>query len=123
MKTSQNIAISTFVLISLFLCTPVKSAQILQNDPFKQPALVQNLESNKNQEKQRTRETWLPELRATMRAGVRSMANINGHIVIVGELIDGFKLVEVTERDAFFIKDGFKYHVSMDQESNQTMEQ
>ena len=46
------------------------------------------------------------------------MANINGEIIKIGEKIDGFKLVKVHERDAFFIKNGLKYHVSMDQEAD-----
>ena len=91
------------------------TAQLLQN-PFKPPQLLQQSDTAKPNKNKPIRENWYPQLRATMRAGENSMANINGQILSIGEKIDGFELVEVYERDVFFIKQGLKYHVSMDQE-------
>ena len=102
---------------------PVESAQLLQNDPFKQPELTPLSKKVLANDTRAVREVWLPQLRATMRAGQRSMANIDGEIIKIGEKISGFKLVEVHERDALFIKNGVKYHVSMDQAPENIMEE
>ena len=101
----------------------VGSAQLLRIDPFKQPEYSPVPKKGITSDTRSEREVWFPQLRATMRAGHRSMANINGEILKIGDKIDGFELVEVHERDAYFIKEGMKYHVSMDQEPDNIMEE
>ena len=105
------------LMITLFTQT-VSSAQLLHHDPFKKPELEYVSEvPNETVKalKQSVREAWYPQLRATMRAGRQSMANVNGDIIKVGEKIDGFELVKVLEREALFIKNGVEYPISMDQ--------
>ncbi len=98
------------------------AAQLL-HDPFAPPDFEPQQEDVKNNAEQAVkREDWRPELRATMRAGRQSMANIDGRIVRIGEEIDGFRLVKVHERDAFFVKRGLKYHVSMDLDEDDIVE-
>ncbi len=107
-------------------CTMVEtvgSAQLLRNDPFKQPEHIPEPKKVAVNDTKSDREVWFPQLRATMRAGQRSMANIDGEIIKIGEKINGFELVEVHERDAFFVKNGVKYHVSMDQGPDSIMEE
>ncbi len=111
------------LLVCSTMIIPVESAQLLQNDPFKQPELTPLSKKVFASDTRAVREVWLPQLRATMRAGQRSMANIDGEIIKIGEKINGFELVEVHERDAFFVKNGVKYHVSMDQEPDNIMEE
>ncbi len=111
------------LLVCSTMLKPVESAQILQNDPFKQPELTPLSKKVIASDSGSVREVWLPQLRATMRAGRRSMANIDGEIIKIGEKTNGFELLEVHERDAFFIKNGVKYHVSMDQEPGNIMQE
>ena len=49
---------------------------------------------------------WAPVLRAVMVAGAASMANVDGHLLRMGEEVDGYRLVEVTDRRAVFERDG-----------------
>jgi len=117
----KRIKFCIYLVIAYGMALTANAAQILQNDPFRQPefaVMPQKVVANASKS---VKEVWLPQLRATIRAGNGSMANINGEIIKIGEKIDGFKLVEVHERDAFFIKDGTKYHVSMDQEIDNSL--
>ena len=59
-------------------------------------------------------EPWERELRATSVSAVRSMINVDGVILLLGEELDGFRLVEVRERAAVFEKDGTRRTLSMD---------
>lgn len=49
---------------------------------------------------------WTPWLRATLVAGERSMANLGGVLLGLGEETHGYRLVEVNEWRAVFLKDG-----------------
>jgi hypothetical protein len=57
---------------------------------------------------------WQPELRAVMQAENRSMVNVSGFIVLVGQELEGYRLVEVQERSAVFLKNGAKMVLSLD---------
>ncbi len=52
---------------------------------------------------------WNPELRAVIVAGRNSLANVDGALVRIGGEIDGYRLTEVREREAVFVK-GKKRH-------------
>lgn len=47
---------------------------------------------------------WQPELRAILAAGARSMVNVDGTVIPVGEHFEGYRLVEVHESSAVFVK-------------------
>ncbi len=49
---------------------------------------------------------WSPWLKATLVAGERSMANLGGVLLELGEETHGFRLVEVRRWEAVFSKDG-----------------
>jgi hypothetical protein len=46
------------------------------------------------------------ELRAVMLGGARPLVNLGGTILGIGDSDDGFRLVEVRERSAVFVRDG-----------------
>ena len=50
--------------------------------------------------------SWSAELRATLVAGERSMANLGGTLLGIGEEAHGYRLLEVRDWDALFMKDG-----------------
>ena len=52
------------------------------------------------------RVVWTPWLKATLVAGERSMANLGGVLLRVGQETHGYRLVEVREWEAVFAKDG-----------------
>lgn len=49
---------------------------------------------------------WRPQLRGVLLAGPRSLANVAGAIVRIGEEIEGYRLVRVDEGRAWFSKGG-----------------
>lgn len=49
---------------------------------------------------------WSPELTMTLRAGKKSMVNVGGQIIRLGEKVDGYRLIQVHERSAVFIHQG-----------------
>jgi hypothetical protein len=53
-------------------------------------------------------------LRATMIARGWSMADVNGTMLTPGETIDGYRLLQVRENEAVFMKDGSRVVVSID---------
>lgn len=89
---------------------------ILRHDPFETPAVLDQpaVQAPPVQTAQKTPEPWERELRATSVSAVRSMINVDGVILLLGEELDGFRLVEVHERAAIFEKDGTRRTLSMD---------
>ena len=55
---------------------------------------------------------WKPELRAIMMAGPKSIVNVEGTLVRIGEEIDGYRLVEVHEETAVFVNNGKRVTLS-----------
>lgn len=56
---------------------------------------------------------WNPALKAVAVAGRDSLVNVDGAIVRIGGEIDGFRLVEVREREAVFVKDKKRYTLTL----------
>ncbi|HVL56635.1 MAG TPA: hypothetical protein VM491_09020 [Burkholderiaceae bacterium] len=55
-----------------------------------------------------------PKLRAVVLAGPRSLANLDGTVAEIGATVDGWRLVEVREREAVLVRDGRTHVVSID---------
>jgi hypothetical protein len=55
-------------------------------------------------------------LRATMIAKDWSMANVNGTMLMPGETINGYRLLQVLENEAIFVKDDGRVVVTIDDE-------
>jgi hypothetical protein len=56
---------------------------------------------------------WKPELRAIIRGGDTAWVNVEGRIVQVGQDMDGFRLINVEERRAVFVKDELRYTLDL----------
>jgi hypothetical protein len=52
---------------------------------------------------------WKPELKAVITGGGTAMVNVEGRIVQMGQEMDGYRLVEIQERRATFVKDKVRY--------------
>lgn len=79
-------------------------AEGLKHDPFARPALTGTAAplsaSNANAAAE---PVWKPELRAIMLAGPKSIVNIGGMLVGIGEQTNGYRLVEVHQETAVFV--------------------
>lgn len=103
------------------LCLPgLAAAQAagLKHDPFARPVLVPRPASAEsvpgNSVKAPVPDSiWKPELRAIMVAGPKSIVNVAGALVRIGEQIDGYRLVEVHEETAVFVKNTKRVTLSL----------
>ena len=89
----------------------------LQHDPFARPALT-GLQHASRPGPARNGEptaaaTRRLKLQAVMVAGPKSIANVNGTMVRIGDQIYGYRLVEVHERGAVFEKNKARFVVSI----------
>ena len=85
----------------------------LQHDLFARPAL-QALKPEQPQSVKTVAPAppppeWKPELKAIITGGGTAMVNVEGRIVQMGQEIDGYRLVEVEERRATFVRDKVRY--------------
>jgi hypothetical protein len=86
------------------------------NDPFQKPNIPQKIIAGPEAEKAPSQQTWAPQLKATLRAGRNSMANVNGKIIKLGETINGYKLIGVGERSAILVKNKHRLQLTIDYE-------
>ena len=91
-------------------------AMRVQHDPFQRPVIPQ---PEPEVSKPSAQQAWAPKLTATLRAGRNSMANVNGNIIKLGETIDGYRLIEVDERSAVFVKNKQRTHLTIDDKTNE----
>lgn len=96
-------------------CTPGfgwAQADALKHDPFARPAFLKAMPPPAAQSRDNAgvgkgalpEPVWKPELAAVVVAGPKSMVSIDGTIVRIGEEINGYRLVEVHEQTAVFVK-------------------
>lgn len=87
-----------------------------QHDVFERPKprvlKQQEAESVKTQKPLAPVE-WKPELKAIIQGGGNAWVNVEGRILQVGQDMDGFRLVAVEERRAFFLKDEVRYTLDL----------
>ncbi len=111
----------TLLRAALLACAPgLAHAQAdtpLKHDPFARPtqaALQQLKPQPQNAGAISAQESaWNPELKAVMLAGAKSMVNVDGQMVGIGEEIHGHKLLEVRDGEAVFITGGKRRTVAM----------
>lgn len=95
-------------------------ANRVQHDPFQRLAIPQASVAEPEVSKSSAQQqAWAPKLTATLRAGRNSMANVNGKIIKLGETINGYRLIEVTERSAVFVKNKQRTHLTIDDATKQ----
>jgi len=100
-----------YLLVAAAACTSqALAADVppLANDPFLRPQLIEPPEPA-------PAEAASPplELRAILSAGDASRVDIGGRIVRVGEEIDGFTLISVSEDDALFERGGRSIRIAL----------
>lgn len=93
--------------------TPAEQALLtLSHNPFSRPAMLAPPVVQTN-----TRDTpkssALPELTATLVSTSRPMAIVGGELLGLGEEMDGYRLVAVTEGQAVFIKQGQRHTLQL----------
>ena len=96
------------IATSLVVCAArAGDAPALTKDPFVRPQLIELA--------QPVAAIAPPplELRAVLSAGDTSLANVGGRILRVGEEIDGYRLVAVSEGGARFARDGRSIEVPL----------
>ena len=76
----------------------------LRFDPFAQPDAQMGAAGNRGQAG--SRRAWGPELRATLVSGKRSLVNLGGTILELGEEAHGYRLLEIREHEAVFERSG-----------------
>jgi hypothetical protein len=85
----------------------------LQNNPFRHPDITQTANDSSKPKSPAVETEERLELRATLTLGRRSLANVAGKIIGIGEEIDGFRLLAVAEGSAVFVKNGIQRNVSV----------
>jgi len=100
--------------VSTAAASPGTTSSSLQHNPFRKPQTVTHqrppLAAPKPAEQEQPPQL---ELRATLVSRMRPLVNVGGTIVIVGEEIEGFRLLEVGEGEAVFGKGKKKYTLSI----------
>ena len=93
----------------------------LQHDPFARPALAGLQHASKPGAGRNGEPTGAStrtlKLQAVMVAGPKSIANVNGTMVRIGDQIYGYRLVEVHERGAVFEKNKARFVVSISRDA------
>lgn len=96
------------LLLAIAAFTLPGYAQVeLRHDPFVRPKLAAaaNSKGGDTATTSRSQEApWEPRLTSVMVAGKDSMVTVDGVIVVLGEKIDGHRLIEVRDREAVFQK-------------------
>jgi len=116
MRVLSTVFILYLYFISVLAATNEKlnPYQII-HDPFTMPILqkkpVHDNEAVNSEDKALTKEL---KLFSTLRAGRRSMANVSGRILKIGESIEGYKLIEVYERSVILIKKQQRTRLTLD---------
>ena len=113
-------ALFSFGLAAVLAGLPKSSfsqGEKLQHDPFARPALA-GLQHASRPGPARNGEptaaaTRRLKLQAVMVAGPKSIANVDGTMVRIGDQIYGYRLVEVHERGAVFEKNKTRFVVSI----------
>ncbi len=88
-------------------------ARVLHWNPFEKPAPAAAQAVSPQQPVQKAA-PWEPALRATLVGGARPRANVDGRLMVLGDEVEGYKLVGVQERRAVFEKEGVRRILTMD---------
>jgi hypothetical protein len=112
------LSLSLVAVLAGFPQLSLSQTEKLQHDPFARPALS-GLQQARPQEPRgngkATAAAPAPKLKllAVMAAGPDSIANVGGVMVRIGDEVNGYRLVEVHERNAVFEKNKTRFSVSI----------
>ena len=82
--------------------TPKRVHSILRHNPFQVPDFARETNSSSMMSVSASGEGL--ELRGILMSSKNPMVNINGEIMSIGQVIDGYKLLDITEKNAVFEK-------------------
>lgn len=100
------------VMLTVSLSYAAENTAELINNPFTQPEF---LSSEKNSSfVANTAKGYALDIRATIADGEDSLVNVGGTIIKIGEELNGFKLMSVTEDKVVFSKNNALVTVIMD---------
>lgn len=99
------------VVFALLACARFAAAEpVLRHDPFRTPAPAPAPVAAAAEPAAPPRVlAWHATLRAVLVDGERSLANVDGVMVPLGKEVDGFRLVEVADGRAVFVRDGQRF--------------
>jgi hypothetical protein len=109
-SSSQNLrlllALTAFFSVSIEATETLPGIPRLFHDPFKKPEkLLPAPQGQVVLKKDENLFQTSSKLTATLLAGENSMVLVNGQALKLGEIIDGYQLLEVKEHSAVFTKD------------------
>ena len=99
------------VMSSDVLAANAESRIRLRFNPFAQPDAQTGAAGGRGQAG--SQRAWSPELRATLVSGERSLVNLGGTILELGEEAHGYRLLEVREDEAVFERAGSEVVLQM----------
>ncbi|MDI1298372.1 hypothetical protein [Methylotenera sp.] len=101
-----NKRLSLGMLVMVLGVMPTAFAdEALKHDPFSRPLLTATTVANTESGAKIEEETpWSPILTAVMLAGKNSLITIDGVIMKLGEVKDGYRLIQVKDHEAIFKK-------------------
>jgi hypothetical protein len=111
---------SQLLLAATLFCAEVLAsayAASLQHDIFERPPL-ETLKPSKSELVKPVKPPlpeWKPELRATITGGGAAMVNVDGRIVQIGQDIEGYRLIEVGDRTATFVRDNVRHTLHLNE--------
>ena len=102
------------VVLAQLCCLACAQAGELRHDVFARPALAPVAPAppgpaRSDEGPTALKPAWNPTVRALIAAGRDSLANVDGTILRIGWEIDGYRLVEVREREVVFVKGRQRY--------------
>ena len=105
------VAFALAAFLPLFLLN-VESHADLKRNPFDRPATEASADSASTAAERREPE-WSPELRAVLSAGPKSVVDLGGVVLSIGESTNGYRLLAVGSGTATFSQRGKKVVISL----------
>ena len=102
---SRALTIMTLMAAGFFWETGV-AADAIQKNPFTRPGYTADRPLPTTSLEQQREELEPLELKATLIAGRRALANLSGEILAPGDEFRGYRLLRVSEGRAVLIRDG-----------------
>ena len=106
MNTSKHPGYAALIFLALYsgaAWTQAAAIQPLKHNPFSKPDKVKRQAAGSASGKPAPIQL---ELRATLVSKQSSSADINGHVVGIGEFVNGYQLIRVSERRVVLTKNG-----------------
>ena len=116
---TRRLTVATLALLALALQPAASSAAspddgtstALRHNPFRRPVAAGAADESRPASV--TAPEWRPTLRGVLLAGGKSLANVEGQMVAIGETLDGHRLLSVSEYQAVFEMNGRRTTLDM----------